>query len=451
MGLEDDIKSAYKFLAETYTEGDRIFLIGFSRGAYAARSLAGMLGRIGLFDLSNPSLSDKEKWAAVHAALIRYQAAKAGDDIGFLQRALWLKIPKNASGGVFQYVDVHFLGVWDTVGSLGIPDDLGVMTALVGDPRKHAFHDTELGDNVKHARHAVAIDERRKDFTPTLWTNAEPERVKQLWFPGVHADVGGGYADHDLGDLTLRWMMQEAQAQGIAFREGAFERLTDNPQGVLHDSVSGVFKYRRTRPRSVPSFIRKGDGLSKFSEPALKRFKFPAEGEPEYWQCHQLKVNQTLKINISAKDRWNRTGVFLEQGKTYKLSARGEWLDASITAEPEGAKQGFHLAKGAYVLASIPEGIRGALRGFRATRNADNSLSRRYADAPWFALIGMISNGSGVDPYSQKLDTHQYFEIGRAREIVPEGDGYLYAFANDAWAAYGNNSGHVELTVVRTK
>ncbi|MEX0276312.1 MAG: DUF2235 domain-containing protein [Ruegeria sp.] len=450
LGLEDDIKSAYKFLSETYARGDKIFLIGFSRGAYTARSLAGMVCSLGLCDLTNPNLSEKEKWAAVRAALIRYQTEKKDGKVGFMQRHVWLKQTKELQGFDFdQEVPVHFLGVWDTVGSLGIPDDLGLLKALIGDPRKHAFHDTKLSDKVSHARHAVAIDERRVDFTPTLWTDVNSGQAKQVWFPGVHGDVGGSYSDHDLGDLTLEWMMREAKDKGLAFRYGAFVRLTDNPQGQMHDSVTGLFKVRRTRPRSVPSFTAKHDDRSELSAPALARHRRPAQGEVAYWPCRHLQIGESVPLKIRAGERWNRTGLFIEKAGQYRLQAEGEWLDASIKAGPEGAYDGFHVAKGAYLLAALPEAYRGALRGFRQTRNADNSFSRRLSCAPWFALIGVVSSGKGVNTDTKKLDTHQYFEIGRDYDLFAEGDGFLYAFANDAWATYGNNAGHLTLRVER--
>lgn len=450
-GLEDDIKSAYKFLAETYrSDDDRIFLLGFSRGAYTARSLAGMIGRLGLLDMTDKDLTEKEKWDATHAALIRYQSEKTDGDLGMMQRHFWLRQPQGDFSGLsVRHADIHFLGVWDTVGSLGVPDDLGLLKGLIGDPRKHRFHDTKLGAIVQNARHAVAIDERRLDFTPTLWTEANKDRVKQVWFPGVHGDVGGSYSDHDLGDITLRWMMIEAETLGLVFRSDPKKLLKNNPQGQLHNSVSGVFRFRRTRPRSVPSFVQKTDQMSRLSPQAVARNKRPASGEVEYWPCRHLSLNASVTVQVRAQDRWNRTGIFVKKGEEYRLAATGEWLDASIVASPDGANPGFHPGKAAYFAAAAPEAYRALLRKFKKTRNADNSFSRRVQDAPWFALIGAISNGKGIDSGTQVLDTHQYFKIGTQAALTPDDDGFLYAFANDAWAAYGNNAGRISLTVER--
>ena len=108
---------------------------------------------------------------------------------------------------------MHFIGVWDTVGALGIPDHLGVLN-LLEEPNKYKFHDTQLNPLVKHARHAIAVDEMRQSFEPTLWTRTEGRDVKQVWFPGAHSDVGGGYRETGLSDGALAWMVAEAEDKG---------------------------------------------------------------------------------------------------------------------------------------------------------------------------------------------------------------------------------------------
>ena len=109
--------------------------------------------------------------------------------------------------------------MWDTVGALGIPNNLAILN-LLDNIKRYAFHDTELGCNVIHARHAVAIDEKRASFSPTLWSNVQKrKRVKQIWFPGVHSNVGGGYIDTGLSDIALKWMIDEAVEAGLNVRE----------------------------------------------------------------------------------------------------------------------------------------------------------------------------------------------------------------------------------------
>ncbi|MGZ8769078.1 DUF2235 domain-containing protein [Aeromicrobium sp.] len=202
-GLFHNVIACYRFLAQNYEPGDEIFIIGFSRGAYTARSVAGMVGRVGL--LTKVSLVEERLPAAVH----RYQRTD---------------LPEGAFGSSvdeFKHdhchsAKVNFLGVFDTVGALGVP---GFMKLA---PR---FHDVQLSSQVLRARHALAVDETRLKFAPSFWespeeppgTPTEDERVKQVWFEGAHSDVGGGYRATGLSDTSLLWMAREAHAAGLVF------------------------------------------------------------------------------------------------------------------------------------------------------------------------------------------------------------------------------------------
>ncbi len=205
-GLFHNVIACYRFLAQNYEPGDEIFILGFSRGAYTARSLAGMLATVGL--LTKVALVEERLPEAVHL----YQRTK---------------MPAGAFGestDEFKHDHCHpakvtFLGVFDTVGALGVP---GFEWAT---PR---FHDVQLSDQVVCARQALAIDETRMKFAPTFWeapsgpgVEAAPEtedpRVKQVWFEGDHSDIGGGHPETGLSDTTLLWMAKEAHASGLVF------------------------------------------------------------------------------------------------------------------------------------------------------------------------------------------------------------------------------------------
>ena len=127
-------------------------------------------------------------------------------------------------------VSVRFLGVWDTVGALGIPDELEFTNLILDRKDRWEFHDTRLGDNVRTARHAMALDEMRSSFTVSRWEtrsiNGNGRDVREVWFPGVHGDVGGGYQDSSLSDNALEWMIGEAEKVGLRFRGG----VTDQTQ-----------------------------------------------------------------------------------------------------------------------------------------------------------------------------------------------------------------------------
>jgi uncharacterized protein (DUF2235 family) len=222
-GISQNIQSAYHWLARNYAKGDKIFLFGFSRGAYTVRSLAGMIGRCGLLSLTK-SIDAREGWkrvSEIYEGGYRHKQGKA-----WSPPASWkFRIPKKRADAV------HFLGVWDTVGALGVPNDLALLN-FFDRPRNWMFHDTELGTGVTTARHAVALDEMRASFTPTMWTNKHAD-MKQVWFPGVHSDVGGGYAQTGLADGALRWMIDEAAAAGLDFKSVMVSQIQPNYQGLL--------------------------------------------------------------------------------------------------------------------------------------------------------------------------------------------------------------------------
>jgi uncharacterized protein (DUF2235 family) len=217
-GLFQKVQDCYQFLANVHSPGDQIFVFGFSRGAYTARSTAGMIAGFGVptANLDNTTVrrifdayrqSDKGKKAALKAEL---KVAYALQD-----------------------VTIKMVGVWDTVGSLGIPGTL----FNVLNQKKYGFLDTALHPCVERAYHAMSIDERRAQFKPTLWTHPDGSfrpndaQVEQVWFPGVHSDVGGGYQECDLSNITLSWMMRKAKENGLLFSPAAeTEYLSPKPE-----------------------------------------------------------------------------------------------------------------------------------------------------------------------------------------------------------------------------
>jgi uncharacterized protein (DUF2235 family) len=201
---------------ERFEDGDEIFLFGFSRGAYTARSLAGLINRCGLpkpsgsSPLTPSSPVVKEAWA-----LYRRRFARKPGDQAEARREAACRSFREAN---CWNVKVRFIGVWDTVGALGIPMFRnGVFPFFRG---RNPFHDTDLGRVIEHARHAMAIDEHREDYRVTLWTARHPvgtQSVEQRWFPGAHANVGGGYEGDHLCNPPLLWLASEAARLGLEF------------------------------------------------------------------------------------------------------------------------------------------------------------------------------------------------------------------------------------------
>ncbi len=449
-GLNRDIWQSYKWLAENYQAGDNIYLFGFSRGSYTARSLAGMIGAVGLMDLTDSALSEKFRKRAAKNAFKRYQKRKINlyknkplEDTSSVPE----RFRPYMRGG--EDVPVHFLGVWDTVGALGIPEDLGWLKFAFGNPAKYRFHDTRLGRIVKTARHAVAIDEHRMDFRPTLWVDLhlnQNQDVKQIWFTGVHGDIGGGYANTGLGDITLEWMMQAAHTAGLLFKPGAISGLNGNPQGRLHDSVTKLFKLRPTIPRNVPNLATNDPNLVNPAVGIRRR------EVTQYWATTTLANGQSSgAIAIPAKKRWVRTGMYLEAGSEYEFTASGTWKDASLPADPDGVKPGFKLGK---IAQKISDSYNGVISMLTRLRNADKNQSkwvRRYQNAPWFALIGVVANGDEIAQIGKKPIEYEDFKIGSSASFSPKRSGYLYCYANDAWSFYKNNSGSVDLDIKRIR
>lgn len=230
LGVDDNIRSAYMFLAQNYVPGDEIYLFGFSRGAFSARSLSGFMGSCGL--LKRQRLGDlSEAWSY-------YRRTEARSPQDFMSRT-----------GSESHADVtvRFLGVWDTVGALGIPSVLfsGISAQMYG------FHDTTPSRIVLHGAHALAVDENRDEFIPTLWTGKVPPgaTIEQVWFAGAHSDVGGGYVDGGLSDIPLLWMASRAALQGLVLDPAMLpdaEKL--DALGPLHESRTGYSMKDRLTP-----------------------------------------------------------------------------------------------------------------------------------------------------------------------------------------------------------
>jgi len=436
-GLERNIMSAYQWLATRWHDGDRMFLFGFSRGAYTVRSLGGLLAHSGLLDLSDPALPPAQVWARVQQVFDAYRSGKPfANTAGYAFHGVAPGQPTAAT------MTVHFMGVWDTVGALGIPLELSVLR-FIGDPRRYQFHDTRISLAIANARHALAMDERRADFMPTLWTNIRrPDKVRQVWFPGVHGDVGGGYAQAGLSDIALAWMLDEAAACGLRLRQGTRAQLRPDPQGVQHDSRQGLFKLGPTQPREVTRVAEASVKAGLLDPSALTRQANPPLAQGEYWPSRVLAPGERTSLDVFAAQRWTPAGLYLEAGVTYRFGASGEWLDAGVKFSPAGGEVEGHHASDIARLAGSALGSVEHLFNTVTHSQSDFWFTRRLESAPWFALVGFLANGE-TDARGET------FVIGTGCSFTPAASGYLYAWANDAWQAYANNHGSVALTVAR--
>ncbi|MBH81726.1 MAG: hypothetical protein CMQ49_14555 [Gammaproteobacteria bacterium] len=235
-GMMKNIQDGYRFIVQNYDPGDEIYLFGYSRGAYTARALAGMLNKCGILK--------KTEADQIPAAFKFYK--KKGAKPRSPEGRQWRR--SHSVDG--KKGEVAFLGVWDTVGALGIPT-----RALAFVEEKDLFYDEMLGSNVVRARHAVAIDEKRKDFGPTLWAHAQARDVKQVWFAGVHGDIGGGAKPKDgkfLGDVALAWMAREATLGGLEFHNHLHGSVAQHHKLRINRSYRGFFRVLGVEPRTMP-------------------------------------------------------------------------------------------------------------------------------------------------------------------------------------------------------
>ena len=216
-GVEQNVLDAYRFIAHNYQQGDELYCFGFSRGAYTARALGGMLHSIGLLP--------KDELKNLPAAYKYYRTP-----------------PQKRNAQTYEQMikpEIKLMAVWDTVGALGAPTPiLGRFTkSLVG------FFNTHLSPDIKNAYQALAIDERRGVFQPALWTGEinSDQTVEQSWFAGVHSDVGGGYAQATLSNVALSWMVSKSRSLGLDFSNEYLSYRGEMHADDLHDSYSWAY------------------------------------------------------------------------------------------------------------------------------------------------------------------------------------------------------------------
>jgi len=243
LGLKKIIQDVYEFIVADYAAGDELYIVGFSRGAYAARALAGLIGASGIQRKLDANVFEVAWQHYRVAPAVRKQPQTAGSS----DRKTLADYNMLATKQSFHDTrTITCVGVWDTVGSYGIPAGIGLAAlaryftlAMLG------FHDTSFGDHVKVGLHAIAVDEHRRPFVPTFWTILKGEKpkghVEQTWFAGAHSNVGGGYSDSGLSDEALIWMIARVQAlTGLEFDVQAVKSNTKpNIGGVVVDSAQG--------------------------------------------------------------------------------------------------------------------------------------------------------------------------------------------------------------------
>ena len=264
-GVVSRIVRGYTFISRNYEPGDDIVINGFSRGAYTARALGGMIASQGLLD--HAITADKElAYRRGAEAWGRYRKASLSGQRGALSalRDVVSDLPGFLSQKNLRDEDLHpveriaAVAVWDTVGAMGLPQYAADGERIDA----YQFADLELSTKVGVGLHAVALDEQRGDFTPTLWEPAA--HVTQMLFPGAHCDVGGGYPTRDnesgLADGALKWMTDQLAGVGVKFSAAGLRTLAPSAHGVAHQPwAHGPWKLMKPRPRRFNAEMALGE------------------------------------------------------------------------------------------------------------------------------------------------------------------------------------------------
>lgn len=351
IGGRSRIEEMYDAARKNWEMGDRVFdIIGFSRGAALAVHFANVLAKEGL-RLSNERSERPE---------------------------------------------IRFLGLWDIVGAFGIPIDLIIK-----------FQHINLGwtidrvpDSVRHCVHAMALDERRESFRVTRLNagHANP-RIEEVWFRGVHSDVGGGNGNILRNNIALHWLLLKAHASGLPVTKEQMDLLaaeTDPLASISENKDPQRDERRPTQPGDL------------FHPTAVAR---------------RLQVDESAPFPVCAADKYNWAGVHLEKSATYRFDVPGDqkWQDASISCGADG-----------WTSESLPWYKEAVVKHFED--------ARRLPAAHWFELIGALED-----------EDTDLFRIGSGREFTAPREADLYTFANDLQTRYGNNTGTLRVTIKRLR
>ena len=320
-GLTENIVEAYRHLIFLYEPGDEIYIFGFSRGAYTARSLSGFIRSTGIITRDNLHL--------IPRAIERYRT-RGNDDLNsrsdgsrkFRAHEMQSRVATGSKENNWRRINgfpevpllkIQYLGVWDSVGALGIPKHILLLGTL--NARRYEFHDAELSSMVGSARHAIALDERRRTFEPTRWTNVDDLNAntekhaesihpyEELFFAGDHGSIGGGGDIVELSSIGLEWIMQGAALVGLAFDDGRLKEILSeqNPHGPLRNQskpATGIGKWvTRRKPHD-----RKGPkDLSEIHPSVIARFagEAKAQGFEPYRPKSLTDIETVLAFHIA--------------------------------------------------------------------------------------------------------------------------------------------------------
>ena len=331
MGLMDNLEEAYRFLTFNYEQGDEIYLFGFSRGAFSARSFAGLIYNCGIandvkkipeaISLYKKRVHDDRHMdtkfrnfrlecspnLCVDQTEFDWRVAEG--KCKFVPLKTKLKDLSEVMVPDLGILNIKYIGVWDTVGALGVPKSFSI-ASLVNS--KHQFHDCDLSTFVSSARHAVAIDEKRRSFEPTLWTNVDAMNevveyhpadkaapYQQQWFPGVHGSVGGGGDYSGLSDEALEWVWAGAKHLGLQF--------STTRSDSIHN-ISPDFKDHLINQKPAPWY----KVMSQLTKVLPKRPRSIVKDKKVQPPKRDIRPRALHEVSVSTRMRWQADGATLK-------------------------------------------------------------------------------------------------------------------------------------------
>lgn len=468
-GLLENVEQGYREIVRLYEPGDEIWLFGFSRGAYTVRCIAGVIGRCGLLK--------PEHIRFVPDVLLLYRRRPAYAGSGLV-----------APEYVYPDVKIRFMGLWDTVASLGLP--LWGWWFRVGALWRNQSLDNNPAGICQHVYQALSIDESRSQFMPTL---AEPpekpnpdQRIEQVWFRGGHAEVGGGYVEHELADIALEWMVGKAKACGLVIDDKVatdiftchaapplptprdFRPLAPIKTALMRNPSWATFGtwprwHPAERPGSEPAEIvalygSLADQVWIRAQAAMP-IRRDAERDPlraTYVMDQRaaadafvfLEPGESAVVTVQANCIWNRSGVVMERDASYAIEyVDGLWTDKEgVSVDIDGDKLGFDLVRRIWAYARRDCGA-------RYVELIGHVAHPRLWPTFEFGSIKLLRYFMYRDPAPLHLSLIRLGRVvkahGHAVVHVKGASGIFYAFANDLWATYANNSGAVRIRIRR--
>jgi uncharacterized protein (DUF2235 family) len=280
-GIEQNVRALYRFLVYNYEPGDELYFFGFSRGAFTVRTLAGFMNKVGLLQ------KDDEYYTGEIYGL--YESSAALDSDRWKRAFRHIKDARPCP-------PILFIGVWDTVGSLGAPGAMGQLF----NRDKYKYHDIDLNPAIQHAYHALAIDERRKPFAPSLWKKPQgwAGTLEQVWFAGVHSNVGGSYSPDGLANEALHWIVEKAEVLGLEFDGPFLAHYLPCFNSVLNDSMTPMYSVMGPHVRPIGMHMTDGESIhqSVLDRMALAELKYVPENIRQYLANPDRVITNTKRI-----------------------------------------------------------------------------------------------------------------------------------------------------------